>query len=238
MPTLRLEEYAFRIMENQLRMQEWLESHQFNWGLDLTAGRLTFKDAATGAPIADLPMQLIGSQSDETNTWLWSWANENGGDGLPSSVTRLAASVRDFAAASGADSRFTNADTFPLPDANFGYEMSTVCAGFGGAFGYYRCPYDGGAAWVVIEAFPEAAAFPASPLLPTKAITGAISTFTLDHRAATQAYLGTPDASGVYANGMTVTFDAQGRIGNMQMTLNPAPKPASPLDAVKRFFGG
>lgn len=223
MPSLRLEDHVFRIMENQLRMQEIHESHDFNWGVDLQTGRLTFADKTTGAVFADLPMQLLASQSDVSGTWLWSWANANGGNAFPASIVRLAESVRDFAATNGADNaRFTQGQPFPLPNANFGHEIATICAGFGRAFGFYRCPYDDGAAWAVIESYPAASALPSSLLRQTRAISDAISVFAFNHRDALAAYLGEPDANGTYQSGLTVTFDEQGRIANLSATLKPA----------------
>ncbi|MBC7808579.1 MAG: hypothetical protein H7145_20795 [Akkermansiaceae bacterium] len=228
MPSLRLEHYAFRIMENQLRIQEIQDTYgEFDWGADISNGRLTFTDTASGTVLADLPMQLIGSQSDQTRTWLWAWANANGGNAFPESVTRLCRAVRDAAIASGkGDTVLAAADLFDLPEVglalpedNFGYEMATLCAGFGGAFGYYRCPYEGGAAWAVIESYPEAETLPPSAHRMARAIQAAISTFPLDHHAATEAYLGQPGASSMYANGLTIRFDDQGRIAGMQYAV-------------------
>ncbi|RYG88682.1 MAG: hypothetical protein EON58_19810 [Alphaproteobacteria bacterium] len=128
--------------------------------------------------------------------------------------------MRD-AAPANSDSLWTTDQTFPLPNDNFGYEASIISAGFGDMFGYYRCPHGAGAAWAVIESYPEAEGLPDSVYRVTKAIQMCISNIPFDHRAAVSAYLGQPDANGTYANGLTIHFDDLNRIANMQATLRP-----------------
>lgn len=245
--SLALEDYVFQQTENALRIADVMPE-DFSWNIDVPSGLLMFT-SATGQEVARLPIQLVGTQSDATQTWLWAWANE--ASGLPDAVTVAARKLRDTAAQSGSPNTamFTNAGEVPLTSEEFGREMGMICAGVVGGFGVYRCPYAGGALWTVIESFPQAQALPPDAMRTMKTITMAISNYDVDHKAAARAYLGEPDASGTYQpSGVRLEYDAQGRISNITSTLTQANVPPaadkmtgdseSPFDKIKRLFGG
>ena len=45
------------------------------WDYDLDAGTLVFSDR--GVPKVIASIQVVGTTSKSSNTWLWSWANDN-----------------------------------------------------------------------------------------------------------------------------------------------------------------
>lgn len=245
--SLRLEDHVFQMMENAYRMAEVIGNT--SWMLDVPTQRLTLTRDDTGQVVAMLPVQLVGSQSDETQTFLWAWANA--ASNLPPAILQSVTRLRELAETEGQREPFLIENPFPLPFPDYGMAAAMICAGVTGGFGAYRCPYDGGAAYVVIERFPEAEAVPPHALRASKAITGSISAFSLAHYDALKAYLGEPDASGVFVGrGLRVRLDAQERVGNIEFTMGPddaaalnAARPAdapplSALDKIKGLFGG
>lgn len=234
----RLEEHLFRVMENHLRLSEVATG--CDWQLSLEAEVLAFYRPDSGKVVLDCPIQLVGTEDERTQTWLWAWANA--GSDLPAGTLEAVNRLKKAAVSAGADDFYQNENTFPYPRPTFGAEMAILTAGVSDGFTTFRCPYEGGAAYIVIESCPKAAKLPNDPMRIGKAILEGITHFTLDHRAAITAYLGEPDAEGVYRGGIKIDFDAQGRVGNVEYTLTPEaapaapPKPVSPLERLKGLF--
>lgn len=236
MPELpRLEDHVLRIMDNQMRMNEVIG--EASWQADMGAETLSFVDAS-GRVLVTLPIWVIGSQSE--GTWLWSWANE--ASGLSESITEPARKLRD---ASEPGSAYRQIGEFPLPTPEFGVESAILCAGLSNAFGYYRAPlnHPEDAAYLVIESFPAAQKLPMNPMRTIRAITTAISALSFNHREAVRAFLGEPNAEGLYDSaGISITFDAQDRIADMGATLTkesikPAAEPAGFMARMKKMLG-
>src|SRR5205814_580991 len=74
---LVVEKHVFRVLANQYRLMEFLGQH--NWQFNMQAGRLTFTSQEDGRVQATCPIQVFGTTSSHSNTWLWSWANEESG---------------------------------------------------------------------------------------------------------------------------------------------------------------
>jgi hypothetical protein len=74
--------------ERQERANEifQLGSHE-RWAVDYAAG--TFKMTTNGRAVIVADMQLVGSFSKRSNSWLWAWANETNEPHLVSDVARL-----------------------------------------------------------------------------------------------------------------------------------------------------
>jgi hypothetical protein len=66
--------------------------HQERWDIDSEKGELVF--SSNGVPTVVAKFQLAGSFSNESQTWMWSWANEGIGPALSERVN----SVRAFGA--------------------------------------------------------------------------------------------------------------------------------------------
>lgn len=64
-----LEKYAGIAFEKQYSLSEVIGSN--DWQIDLETGMISFGDNL------NFPMQILGSYSFESGTWLWSWANES-----------------------------------------------------------------------------------------------------------------------------------------------------------------
>ena len=70
-----------------------------DWLLDQDAGTITFGGTMVCAA------QVLGTQSDASRTWLWSWANPS----VPATVQRDAELVRSFGERNGIDA-FTDGE--------------------------------------------------------------------------------------------------------------------------------
>lgn len=235
MPSLQLEDFVFQKTENSFRLGEILPD-DFAWQIDMKREKLSFYSQASGQVAFECPVQLVGSGETAGQTWLWAWANYE--SQLPDTILESVRKMKALAEESSVGQIYLNDTAFSIPSKSFGTEAAILCAGVSGGFCPYSCPYDGGILYTVIETAPQARDLPADPMRTIRAITAAISTFSFDHKQAIRAYLGEPDADGVYAkSGVRITFDAQGRIGEIGFVLQPPKKPASPLDSIKRLFG-
>lgn len=234
-PSLRLEEHVFRVLEGQDKLTEFLGEH--DWNFSMSDEVLRFSDAATGTLRATCPVQLIGTESKETNTFLWAWANQ--GSDIPAGLLRGVTRVRDKAAAlANADPVFQQVGEIPLRHERFGGELAIICAGYLDLFTYYACSYAGGVLYAAIETCPGARQIPADALRKIRVITAGIQALTFDHQAAVRAYLGEPvgqeNDTQTFAVGdeqIRVRFDAQGRIAEMNAVLRPDSGSPPPFSA-------
>lgn len=101
------------------------------WSLDPDAFTLRFHGG--DAPTLISPVSLVGSFSTETNSWMWSWENEELAGQAIGDVWRL----RAFGEARGI-SRL--ADGYWPADEEDGWDMTSVAAYLLGAQGIYRAP--------------------------------------------------------------------------------------------------
>jgi len=93
-------------------------------------------------------IETLGSQSDYDNTWLWAWANHDIAEWPIEASRRVQAYGLTHGVAEFVDEQFTL-------EAIDGHYLTMIATGLLGADAYYRCPYDEGAAFVVIQAAPE-----------------------------------------------------------------------------------
>lgn len=113
-----------------LEMRFSIGKHK-RWDYDLEAGTLTFSNDGIPAVIADI--EVIGSVSKVSGTWLWSWANFH----LPPNVRSRIVAARDF----GEHNAFPRL-TVPKwrADEVDGWEVSAIAARELYAEGLYRAP--------------------------------------------------------------------------------------------------
>lgn len=102
-----------------------------NWYYDQPTGKLTFSDDGITKLVIDY--EEVGSVSQKTNTWLWSWANPHVEDKVKTEITL----VRDFGIKCDLPKLVT-----AKWDANEtdGWEMTAIAAFLLKAKGAYRVP--------------------------------------------------------------------------------------------------
>lgn len=191
-----------------------------DWSLDLDAGELSFSNGRT------FTAQLLGTESHHSSTWLWGWANQSIGG---SEILTTANTLRRY----GADHHipeFTE-PSFSLERAD-GHLLSLIAAGLCTADAYYQAPYDGGAAFLLLQA-PELRQFQdSSPAHLNRVFLQRITGLPCNHRTAFEAYVRykgytwneEPEGIQVISprgEWMRPAFDAQGRLTHLEFAVQP-----------------
>jgi hypothetical protein len=169
-------DFVMASFDKQLRLAD-LHAGQ-PWEFDMDRGEILFNDAVA------YKVQILGTESEESGTWMWAWANT--ASQIPDSLLRAANDLRSFGAEHGV-AELTD-DEVAL-DRVDGHTIALIGLGLCNAQAYYRCPYDGGAMFVLItdDTLPLESGNRLERLSST--ITQAISNLDIaDHKAATIAY--------------------------------------------------
>lgn len=112
---------------------------RYDWSQD--TGHLTFSEDGRARVVADI--QLVGSVSTRSNTWLWSWANRS----ISESVKQRVREVRAY----GDEHRYLKlAAACWSADVADGWEMTAITAYLIGAAGAYRSPDERGFLFLVM----------------------------------------------------------------------------------------
>ena len=140
-----LTEYVVKSFSMQLHLIE-LVGHK-GWKLSVPTGTLSF-----GLGV-HWNAQILGTESNETNTWLWAWANT--ASNLPPALIQASLQMKRL----GEEQNIPELTQpqIPLTVEINGHVLSMIASGVCGADAYYRGPYDGGAAFLLIkdEKFPR-----------------------------------------------------------------------------------
>lgn len=189
-----------------------------NWNVDLGQGTICFGED-------EYPIQLLGTESLSSNTWLWGFLNPSA---FPDSVLK--------------DSQYTYAFCKPVPELApsqmqltelvNGHTISSIAtAARNDQTCYYRCPYNGGAAYVLVRNIPKSVFLTVDAAQVIHIISELILQYPLNHRTLVKSLMkincDTIDDTnemliGHYANGteLVISFDGQGRINSMNTTLS------------------
>ena len=132
-----LEKYALLSLEKQDRLESLTGEHMHE--LDLDAGKIRFENF-------EFPVQVIGTESDNTLTWLWAWAEEQT-EIIPASLLQSAIQLRNWG---GGES----IPEFTMPSIDLNRADGNVMAMIGAevcqASCYYRDDYEGGAVFMLL----------------------------------------------------------------------------------------
>lgn len=197
------------------------------WDLDLQAGSLKFANGPS------YQIGLLGSYGEAAGTWLWVWANRN--MDLPAEVSKVAQSLRELGSKKSIP-EFHENETHD--QETFCHQLAMIAVGESGAGAYYRAPYEGGAAYLLIRE-----AIPASPERHhlgriQRVIAESISTFQMPHRPAIEAFFAAenlsvaqPEPHEILATAedgdLRIRFDDEGRLTEMKGLLRASSKPSS-----------
>ena len=152
----------------------------FPWTYEVQTGVLSFGDRLQFNAI------VLGTESEETGTWLWAWANE--ASGIPVELQAASLKLRSLGEEHGITE--LTESIVPLDHAD-GHTFASIAVGEGIGKAYYRAPYDGGAAFLLItdESLRFEVENPVQRVLTV--FPQAISAMELpDHREALRGYLG------------------------------------------------
>ena len=188
------------------------------WRIDMESGTLAFNQEDGSQFIT--PVQLLGTQSDHDGTFLWAWANDK--MEAPADVLRAANQLRALGQQHGIAELVE-----PMLSGIEVHTLGMVAVGLTGAPAYYRAPYQGGAALMLMmgEDVYEA---PESPVVRVATLLGhLLDQVTLTHPL--RSLLGWAKALGLeespIEHGVRLTapdgswvdveLDTQGRIGRI-----------------------
>lgn len=119
---------------NSLCEQQFFVGHWERWDYDGDLGTITFSEGGLAKVIAEV--QLVGTTSTRSGTWLWGWAN----DSVPRSRTIQIDQVRAFGIA---ESLPVLSEPSWHDDEYHGWEMTAIAAKLLHARGGYRAPRQG-----------------------------------------------------------------------------------------------
>jgi len=131
------EQYALISLEKQARLFSFLGEHVLD--LDLDAGTARFNDLA-------IPFQVLGTESENSLTWLWAWADEQAE--VPDSLLSSAREVKAWGEKEGLPEF-----TLPAIDLNRadGTMLSLISSEVCKASGFYRDPFEGGSLFLLLS---------------------------------------------------------------------------------------
>ena len=169
--------HALSAYARQLILADALDG-QGGWDADLAAGTLSFEGGDSYA------CGLLGSFGEAAGTWRWAWAND-AMQGLPDEVLAAARTMQEIG--NRQDVPELREPEFPA-DEDLCHRLAMVTVGETGAGAYYRGPYGGGAAYLVLrEPLPRTEPHTTARII--RVIGEGTSTFELPHREAVTAYL-------------------------------------------------
>jgi hypothetical protein len=170
------ERYALASSEKQSKLARLIGDHTFE--LDLDRGVVRFDRSF------EFPVQVLGTQSDNTLTWLWAWAEEQ--TEIFPDLIKSSLEMRDW----GRDSDVPEctAPSVDLDRADGGL-LSLIATEVCKASCYYRDPYEGGALFLLLFSrdIDRQPSFAADELVQTFA--DLVSTYDFNHRNAFRSYL-------------------------------------------------
>ena len=208
--TTFFEQYALLALEKQEKLAALVNGHTSE--LDLESGKIIFDNRL------ELPLQVLGTESDNTLTWLWAWSEEQ--TEIPEHFLISSLQLRDWGEQEGIEE-------FTIPSVDLsradGHVLSLISSQISSASCYYRSPYEGGAVFVLIssELVDRQPPFGLDGL--ARQFTDLISRYEFNHRNALVSYVRANNLSftekGPFVSAQLVTgekliveFDGQGRL--------------------------
>ncbi|QMW03883.1 DUF6882 domain-containing protein [Spirosoma foliorum] len=149
-----------------------------SWGVDMNSGTITFGSSLR------FPIQVLGTISHSSNTWLWAWANEK--SGIPANLLEQANQLKKYGETNGID--LLQVSQFDA-DINDLHKIGCIASGMLDSSCYYIADYGKGAMLVTIKAKEFEAVQKNTHFLMITTFPQLISNFNVDHRAAFTNYL-------------------------------------------------
>lgn len=174
-----LNRFAMPAFERQMVLADML-GDDFDWDLDLKGGTVSF------GPGRNWGLQLLGTRSDETDTWRWAWATK--GAPVPASALKAAKAVKAMGRKRSVPELLE--EEYP-PDAVDldAHMLSMVATGIAELPVYFRFPYSGGALFAGLE-IPDFQLPAPDPQRLAFVIREVCDRMDLDQRVAIEGYLG------------------------------------------------
>ncbi len=168
--------YVLASQEKQVKLERLIGDHTYE--LDLDAGVVRFSGAV------EVPLQVLGTQSDNTLTWLWAWAEEQ--TEIPRDLVRSSLEMKDWGVKANVPECTTPSVDLDRADGGM---LSLIAAEVCGASCYYRDTYEGGALFLLLfsREVERQPSFAADEL--SRAFADLVSMYDFNHRDAFRSYL-------------------------------------------------
>lgn len=133
-----LERYGGIVFDKQLEFGDLIEDN--NWNINIADAEISF-----GSNLV-FPIQVLGTISHSSQTWLWAWANTK--SGLTENVIQQALKLKKY----GEDNEIAilKNDTFDFSKEDL-HLIGTIASGINNSSAYYICDYGQGAMVVTIK---------------------------------------------------------------------------------------
>lgn len=196
-----------------------------DWRIDFEEGKIYFGQDG-------FEFYFVGSESSKSDTWLWGYKNVNN---FSDQIVSLARDVLKIGEELGLEAITT--PSFEIDETYNGLTMSVLaCALSGQNLFYYRCPHEGGCAYVAVKGAPSEVFRAPDAEEFVKIATNCIGCFELDHKIFVESFL---DFAGVtyerseskggwfkkasgkivakFGKELTISFDEKERVTNLEI---------------------
>jgi hypothetical protein len=190
-----LEQYALLSLEKKYRLERLLGEYLHE--LDLDSGMIRFSGGLA------FPIQVLGTESDNTLTWLWAWDEEQ--TEIPENLVQASLQLRIWGTRE-------NIREFTLPSVDIdqadGTAIALIATEVSRANSFFRDSYEGGAAYYLIfdASVDNQPPFDRAELL--RQLTDVVARYELNHRKVLWSYLEQKGLSPIAA-GDTITCELQ-----------------------------
>jgi len=213
--------YAFASFDKQVHLRE-LFGQERTWAFDMNPGTIRFE----GLP--PYRVQILGTESDQSKTWLWAWANTE--SQIPEQLLDASHLMRRF----GEEQQIKalTAAELLITEVVNGFNFSMVASGLYNADAFYRAPYEGGALYLLVKdaGFERSMENPVMRI--SRIIPAALKKLTIEnHRLAVASYLqwynfsleppqnGAVVGHSTIGESVTVKFDNKGNYKNISTEI-------------------
>jgi hypothetical protein len=215
-----LEQHGALSHEKQLALGDLIG--ELDWLVDMKRGTISFGEEF------EFPAQVLGTEAEDAGTWLWAWANE--ASNIPPALLKCSETLREFGAQDSISELYT--PELSLEQVQ-GHLLALVAVGVCEASAYYRGPYPGGAAFVLINSSQVKVSEPPDLLRMVNTFVQFIGYAPVDHKRAFTAYAQSrgfkleDTEEGVTARTaagqeLNARFDKLGRLANLTTMIKPS----------------
>lgn len=142
------------------------------------------KEEISFGPNLDFPIQVLGTFSHSSETWLWAWANKK--SGLSEHIMQQALQLKKYGEDQGIDLLSSSSFDFSKDEL---HRIGLIASGMFNASAYYIADYGQGAMLVTIKSDLIDRQRQDDHLRILSVFPQLISQFEMDHRIALQRYL-------------------------------------------------
>ncbi|MBC9933058.1 DUF6882 domain-containing protein [Chitinophaga qingshengii] len=190
-----------------------------NWNADLEQGVISFGEHIV------FPIQILGTFSHSSETFLWGWANT--ASGIPENLLQDALQIKQYGEKTGLPLFTTSQFDAAVNDVHY---IGLIASGMLGSSAYYVADYGSGALLVTIKSPLIDEARTETPQRVLTVFPQLISLFEMNHQQALAAYLKAKgfevtakdkELSATYnSNTIVATFDELHRLASLNGNLS------------------